>query len=72
MRVKVELTTMSDVTKFVNIVSELSGEIRLEDRNGKFKVNARSLLGVVYAMEWDDIWVYSNEDIYQSIKEFVR
>ena len=70
MKNKIRLDTMGDVHKFVNIVGKVEGEVYLSDKRN-FRINGKSLLGVMYSLEFDEIWVESDEDIYSKIAEFV-
>ena len=68
---KIRLDTFSEVTEFVDIVSQQKGEIILTDGNENFKVSARSMLGAMYALEWKDLYVVSDNDISASIMKFI-
>lgn len=70
MKVKVNLETMSDVTKFVSITSMIDVPVHLV--NGDFRVSAKSLLGAIYTMEWDEVWCECEKDIYTKIEQFVE
>ena len=70
MKVKVNLETMSDVTKFVSITSMIDVPVHLV--NGDFCVSAKSLLGALYTMEWEDVWCECEKDIYSKIEQFVE
>jgi hypothetical protein len=70
MKVKINLETMSDVTKFVSITSMIDVPVHLA--NGDFRVSAKSLLGAVYTMEWDEVWCECEKDIYTKIEQFVE
>ena len=69
MRVKIELETMSDVSEFVTIVTKIAEPVHLVSEH--FRVNAKSLLGALYTMEWDDVWCECERDIYTKIEKFV-
>ena len=69
-KLQIELDTMTDVTEFVSITSKLSGAIVVVDNKG-MRVNAKSILGMLYAMEFEELWVESDEDIYNAISKFV-
>ena len=60
---------MHEATEFVSIVSKLPGKIVIVDNTG-MKVNAKSVLGALYAMEFDELWCESENDIYFHIKQF--
>jgi chaperone required for assembly of F1-ATPase len=69
-RHKIRLDTLSDVNEFVKIASQLEGRIILTDGN-HFTVNARSTLGALYSLEWDNLYVESEFCIYTAIEKFV-
>lgn len=69
MKVKVALETMNDVSTFVNIASTIDHPIHLTC--GDFKVSAKSLLGALYSMEWQEVWCECEVDIYHKIDKFV-
>ena len=70
MKVKIRLETLSDVHRFVKIATAHSGDIHITDGND-LRVSAKSLLGTIYAMEFDNIWCESEEDIYHAIEKFI-
>ena len=69
MKVKISLDTMSSVSQFVSITSAIEHPVYLT--SGHFRVSAKSLLGALCSMEWDDIWCECEEDIYTKIAQFV-
>lgn len=69
-KLKIDLITMKDCNDFVKVVSSLKGKIVLENGDG-FCVNAKSLLGAMASVEWDNLWVVSEEDIYSAISKWV-
>ncbi len=71
-KVKINLVTFKDVQEFIEIVTPLPGSIVLEDPDNGFKINAKSLLGAMASIEWDNIFVISDEDIYTAIKKFAE
>jgi hypothetical protein len=70
MRVKVELVTNKDAVEFVNIATQISEPVYLVDEN--FRVSAKSLLGALCSMEWNELWCECERDIYTKIEKFVR
>jgi hypothetical protein len=70
MRVKIVLETLSDVKEFVDIMSNVKSRAVLVDKDRNFVVNAKSLLGAMYSVEWDEVWLESDEDIYSQIRKF--
>lgn len=70
MRAKIRLDTSTDANKFVNITSQLKGKITIIDAEG-YRVNAKSILGALHALEFTEIWCESEYDIYEAIKNFI-
>lgn len=69
MKVKINLETMSDVTEFVAIASQVEEPVLLTCSD--FRVSAKSLLGAIYTMEWGEVWCECSRDIYHRIHQFV-
>lgn len=69
MRAKVRLDTMKDITQFVAICSNVAAPVYVTDGAG-LKVSAKSVLGVMYSMEFANIWCESEIDIYNQIERF--
>lgn len=69
MKVKVALETMSDIYEFVSLVSKIEEPVFLVGE--EFKVSAKSLLGAMYTMEWQEIWCECEKDIYGKISKFI-
>ena len=70
MRSKIRLDTMRDINDFVRICTGISHDVHITDGAG-LRVSGKSLLGVMYAMEFTDIWCECDVDIYNDIKKFV-
>lgn len=59
-KIRVALDTQSDVREFVNIANSINSFVYLEDGTG-FRVDAKSLLGVMYGMgEFKSLYVLSD------------
>ena len=69
MRVRIQLETMNDVSEFVSITTKISVPVHLVGND--FRVSAKSLLGALYTMEWDEVWCECEKDIYTKIEKFV-
>ena len=67
---KIRLDTMSDINEFVAITTKCNGRIVVKDNEGHC-VNAKSLLGMVYAMEFKELYIESEENIYREISKFI-
>lgn len=70
-KTKINLVTMSDIRKFTEIISSLKGEIKLVDGRN-YTINAKSILGCLAALEWNEMYVLSDEDIYTKIRDFAE
>ena len=71
MRNKINLVTTSDITEFVRICEGIEGTIELFCGKNGYRVNARSMLGCLAALEFDELWVESDKDIYSKIEKFI-
>ena len=71
MRVKINLDTMTTVNHFVSDMTKYGGNVYLTDKDRNFVVNAKSMLGAVYTMEWDEVWCESDEDIYHIVSKYM-
>lgn len=70
MKIRIRLETNTDVLGFVNSVADIDKEVFLRDNN-KFCVSAHSLLGAMCSIEWKEVWVECEEDIYSRIMKWV-
>ena len=61
-RAQIRLDTLSDVHKFVEVMSKVKGQVWLSDDDGS-RVSAKSLLGALYSMEWTRIYCYYESNI---------
>lgn len=70
MKAKIRLDTHTDALEFSRICEKLEGKIVVTDSNG-LCVNAKSVLGMLYALEFDNLWCESQYDIYRNIEAFI-
>lgn len=70
MKAKINIDTLGKINSFVSICSKFDCDIRLID-GAEYCVSAKSLIGAVATMDWTEVFVVSDEDIYSHIKEFV-
>ena len=66
---KIELNTMSDVREFVEIASQYTG-LKLSD-NECYTINASSIMGVIYSLEWNNLYLLSETDVYSVFSKFI-
>ena len=69
MKAKIRLDTMKDINQFVSACTSVHVPVYITDGAG-LKVSAKSVLGVMYSMEFADIWCECEEDIYHLIERF--
>ena len=69
MRTRIRLDTMRDVNDFVRVCATIAAPVYITDGEG-LCVSAKSLLGVMYALEFNDLWCECDEDIYHRIEKF--
>jgi hypothetical protein len=70
MRVKLRLDTMRDIKGFVNTVSAIAEKVHLQDDEGHC-VSAKSIMGALYSMEWDNIYCECDRDISGAILKWI-
>ncbi|MBQ8254389.1 MAG: hypothetical protein IJY94_02670 [Clostridia bacterium] len=70
MRIKINLDTMTEINAFVGAMTKTNANVFLTDKDRNFIVSAKSMLGAVYSMEWDEVWCESDEDIYHVVSRF--
>lgn len=71
MRSRIRLETMSDINKFINIVTPLPGKIVVKNSDEDFIINAKSIFVMICALNYNDLWCESEYDIYSHIKDFI-
>ena len=62
MKAKIRLDTMSEIKTFVDIVSTVKDKVYLTDEDGHC-VSAKSIMGVLYSFEWNNIYCHCDKDI---------
>lgn len=73
-RYRVRLDTLADVRKFLEIVAQNFNEyevLMLTTASGDYTVNAKSIMGVIYSLEWDNLYLISEKEIYHLFKDFI-
>lgn len=71
MKAKINIDTLSKINSFVGICSQLNCRVDLTDGSG-YRVSARSLIGAVATMDWSEVFVECDQDIYSRIEEFIE
>ena len=69
MRMKIRLDTFTDAQALANIANKYEESITIHDGNG-MRVNAKSVLGNIYATEFNELWLESENDHWYDFKDF--
>lgn len=69
-RADIRLDTMSDIKKFLAITQSIETPVVVEDSAGH-RVNAKSLLGMLYAMEFNHLYLVCDKDESSRFSEFL-
>ena len=71
MRIKIRLDTMNDILHFVAATSTIEGSVVVVDNEGH-EANAKSLLRMVCALEYHDLWCVSDQpNLYSKLSAFM-
>lgn len=70
MRTRVNLDTMSRINTFVSICSRLDCKVDLIDGNN-YRVSAKSLVGALATMDWNQVFIECEKDIYAYVQDFL-
>ena len=68
-RDKIYLETEGDIVDFISAITPLRFPIVVTDGEG-MRVNAKSMLGMLYAMTFSEMWCECDHDIYMYIRDF--
>ena len=68
-RDKIYLETEGAIMEFIAAVTSIPYQVVVTDGNG-MRVNAKSMLGMLYAMTFSEMWCECDHDIYPLIREF--
>lgn len=70
MKNKIIIDTRTAALELAAITNGIDADVTITDNNG-MRVNAKSLIGALYAMEFKEVWIECDIDIYDQIKDFV-
>ena len=68
-RDKIQLETEGAVLDFINVVSAVNCPVYVTDGEG-IRVSAKSMLGMLYALTFSEMWCECDRDIYMLIRDF--
>lgn len=63
---------MAKVNRFVGEMTKYKGNAFLTDKDRNFVVSAKSMLGAIYTMEWDEVWCEAEEDIFHIVNKYME
>lgn len=70
MRNRIRIDTVKQANELAAITGKFDGRITITDGQG-LTVNAKSVLGALHAMEFNELWIESEKDIYMAIESFI-
>lgn len=70
MRFKIRLDTEKDVLRFVNIATTQTQKIVVRDSTG-LCVSAKSMIGMLYAMTFDELWCETENNCEFLFRDFI-
>ena len=70
MKARINIDTMSKINAFVNVCSKINEKVNLVCGDG-YCVSAKSLLGAIATVDWSEVFVECERDIYSLIQEFI-
>ena len=68
---KLELNTLNDIRTFIEKANTIDEKLMLTDGDG-YTVSAHSLMGAVYALEWNELYLVSERDVYFLFQDFIK
>lgn len=70
MAFRVRIDTLQDAQKFSRLASQVKGDVTITDRKG-LRINGKSVLGVLHATEFSELWCESEEPIEGKMIDFI-
>ena len=70
MRAKIFMDTIDQAKEIERIAKECDAAVYIKDGTG-LCVNAKSLVGVLHAMEFNELWLESEEDYFIKFKDYI-
>jgi len=71
MKYRITLDTLNDAKEFATIASKIPSKVYLISEAG-FRVNGKSILGVIASLAFNDLWVESEINIFGHIQKFIK
>lgn len=70
MRVKIHMDTAKDAMGLAAIASKVNADIFITDAAG-LKVSAKSVIGALYSLEFNELWLESDADVYSIFRDWI-
>ena len=67
---KIRIDTLSDAHEFASAAAAMKESIVITDGQG-LRVNAKSILGVLYALEFNELYCETDGDLHHRLQRFV-
>ena len=72
MRIPIRIDTMRDATELSKIASSIDADVYITDDASNLIVSAKSVIGCLYSMEFDKLWLVSSSDLYSKFSKFAK
>lgn len=69
MKMRIVLDTYHSAVALAAIAGKLNSQVTITDGNG-LRANAKSVIGVLSAMEYNELWLESENDHWTAFKDF--
>lgn len=70
MKAKIHLDTLTEVRRFVEAACAIPVPVHITDGRG-LRVSAKSMMGAIYSLEFDELWCECEQDIFHIISPFM-
>lgn len=67
---RIRIDTIFDANEFAKIASTIDGSVVITDGRG-LRVNGKSVLGALHAMEFNSLYCESDVEIYHKLGKFI-
>ena len=66
---RIKLTTIGDIVEFFKVTTTIPGKVVLKD-GAEYCISAKSILGAIPCINWDELYCESENDISAEIEKF--
>lgn len=71
MEYKINFKNNREINEFLDILEKIPYSVYLKRKDG-FRVNAKSIIAILMASNWEEILCYCEKDISEKIKFFIK